>query len=288
MAQKNRWTLVFFAIPTLLFYFYFFISPLANTFYVSFFDWDGLSEQFFVGLNNYIELFQDPIFYSALWNSFYWVILVVLIQIPIAFFLAYFLYQRVKGFRLLRTIYFVPVVTSSVAISLAFSFIYNAQFGILNSFLNMIGLGDLTTDWLSNPSTAVTAVAIPFVWQFIGLMMIILYSGLQAIPDDLIEAGEVDGVNAVQKIIYIILPSMKPVLSMCLILAITYAFKQFDYVLLLTGGGPVYLTEVSGSYMYNQGFSENNYGYGNAIAVAMMVIVVIIAFVINKIFKTDD
>jgi len=288
MVQKKRWTLVFFAIPTLLFYFYFFISPLANTFIVSFFEWDGLSEQIFNGINNYIQLLQDPIFYSALWNTIYWVILVLLVQIPIAFFLAYFLYQKVKGFRLLRTLYFIPVVTSSVAISLAFTFIYNPQFGILNTFLDMIGLGNLTTDWLADPSTAVTAVALPFVWQFIGLMMIILYSGLQSIPEELIEAGEVDGVNAVQKIIYIILPSMKPVLAMCLILAITYAFKQFDYVLLLTGGGPVYLTEVSGSYMYNQGFSENNFGYGNAIAVAMIFIVVIISFFINKLFKTDE
>ncbi|MFZ4453942.1 carbohydrate ABC transporter permease [Salibacterium aidingense] len=287
MVQQNRWTLSLFAIPTLLFYLYFFISPLTNTLFDSFVEWDGISDKVFIFLNNYMEILQDPVFYSALLNSFYWVALVITVQIPIGFFLAYFLYQKVKGFRILRTVYFIPVVTSSVAIALIFSFIYDPIFGLLNNTLNIIGLGHLTTDWLANPVTAVTAVALPFVWNFIGLMMIILYSGLQTVPDELIEAGEMDGVNARQKIVHIILPSIKPVLTICLVLGVTYAFKQFDYVLLLTNGGPVHLTEVSGSYMYNQGFSENNYGYGNAIAITMMVIVVGLAFIINKVLKED-
>ncbi|MFB5662367.1 carbohydrate ABC transporter permease [Alteribacillus sp. HJP-4] len=288
MVQQQRWILIAFILPTLLFYTYFFLNPVASTFIDSFHEWDGISEKVFIFFENYITLLQDPIFYKSLLNTFYWVFLVIFLQIPIGFFLAYFIYQRVKGYKFLRTVYFIPVITSSVAISLAFSFIYEANFGILNSFLRMVGLDNLTKAWLTDPLTAMTAVSLPFVFNYIGLMMVILFAGLQSVPDELLEAGEIDGVNALQKIIYIILPSIRNVLLICLVLGISYAFKQFDYVLLLTNGGPVHLTEVTGTYMYKQGFEQSDYGYGNAIAVTMMVIVIGITLVINKVLKPKD
>ncbi|WP_035711851.1 carbohydrate ABC transporter permease [Salibacterium aidingense] len=285
---QQRWVLLAFILPTLLFYTYFFLMPVTSTLIDSFHEWDGISDKVFIFLENYITLLQDPIFYKSLVNTLYWVVLVIVLQIPIGFFLAYFIYQKIKGFKFLRTVYFIPVITSSVAISLAFSFIYEANFGILNSLLKLVGLDHLTTAWLTDPITAMTAVSLPFVFNYIGLMMVILFAGLQSIPDELIEAGEIDGVNALQKIIYIILPSVRNVLFICLVLGISYAFKQFDYVLLLTNGGPVHLTEVTGTYMYKQGFSQSNYGYGNAIAVTMMGIVIVITLVINKVLKPKD
>ncbi|MFD2656980.1 carbohydrate ABC transporter permease [Gracilibacillus thailandensis] len=288
MVRQRMLTLICFIVPTLLFYIYFFLNPVIDTFYNSLFDWDGISPKVFLFVDNYIELFTDPIFYKSLLNTFYWVFLVLVVQIPIGFFLAYFIYQRVKGYKFLRTVYFIPVITSSVAVSLAFSFIYEAQFGILNSFLKLIGLDNLTTAWLQDSITAMTAVSLPFVWNYIGLMMVILYSGLQSVPDELIEAAEMDGVNPLQKIVYVILPSLRNVLVICLVLGISYAFKQFDYVLLLTNGGPVHLTEVTGTYMYKQGFSESRYGYGNAIAITMMFIVIVFTMVINRMLQPKD
>lgn len=285
VQQQNRWILALFALPTLLFYGYFFLNPVYSTFHNSFFEWNGISPREFIFLGNYIELIQDPIFFHALKNTFYWVFLVIAVQIPVGFFLAYFLYQKIRAFKFLRTVYFIPVITSSVAVSLAFSFIYQSHFGILNSFLRLIGLDNLTTAWLSNPATSMTAVSLPFVWNYIGLMMVILYSGLQSMPEELLEAGEIDGVNAWQKIVYIVLPCLRNVLLICLVLGITYAFKQFDYVLLLTNGGPVHQTEVTGTYMYKQGFEQSRYGYGNSIAVTMMIIVIALTLLVNKILK---
>lgn len=288
MNRQKNITLVCFALPTLIFYLYFFISPVLSTLRDSFYQWDGISPKVFLFMDNYRELFTDPIFYQSLWHTFYWVFLVIVVQIPIGFFLAYFIYQRVRAFKFLRTVYFIPVITSSVAVSLAFSFIYEAQFGILNSILKLIGLENLTTAWLQDPATAMTAVSLPFVWNYVGLMMVILYSGLQSVPAELLEASEIDGVNSLQKILYVILPSIRNVLVICLVLGISYAFKQFDYVLLLTNGGPVHLTEVTGTYMYKQGFSENRYGYGNAIAITMMLIVIIFSGVINKVLQPKN
>ncbi|GAB2539726.1 carbohydrate ABC transporter permease [Gracilibacillus alcaliphilus] len=288
MVRQKTLAIICFTLPTLAFYIYFFLTPVFDTVYNSLFEWDGISDKLFLFLGNYLELLQDPIFYKALGNTFYWVLLVIILQIPLGFFLAYFIYQKVKAFKLLRTVYFIPVIASAVAVSLAFSFIYEAQFGILNSFLKLIGLEQYTTAWLQDPNTAMTAVSLPFVWNYVGLMMVVLYSGLQSVPDELIEASEIDGVNALQKIWYVILPSLRNVLVICLVLGISYAFKQFDYVLLLTNGGPVHLTEVTGTYMYKQGFSEARYGYGNAIAITMMFIVIVFTLIINKVLQPKD
>jgi raffinose/stachyose/melibiose transport system permease protein len=288
MVKPKPWILILFALPTVLFYWYFFISPLGNTVFNSFFDWNGMSDKSFIFLENYIALAQDKIFYRSLFNTFYWVFLVLIIQIPIGFLLAYFLYTKVIGFKFLRTVYFIPVVTSTVAIALVFSFIYEPTFGILNTLLHQIGLGNLATAWLSNTSTAMTAVSVPFIWSYIGLSMVILYSGLQSLSDEMLEAAELDGVNFLQRIFYIILPSIKSVMLVCIVLGISYAFKQFDFVLLLTNGGPIHRTEVTGTYMYIQGFQNMNYGFGNAIAVTMMVIVLVLSYGINKVMTSKD
>lgn len=286
MIKKQHGILALFMLPTLFFYIYFFISPVGSTVFNSFFEWNGMSAKVFIALENYTTLLSDNIFYKSLLHSFYWVLLVLVIQIPVGFLLAYFLSTEVKGFKFLRTVYFIPVVTSTVAVTLVFSFIYDPNFGILNSLLRDLGLGQLAKAWLSDPSTAIHAVSMPFVWQNIGLMMVIIYAGLQSVPNEIIEAAELDGVNAFQKIIHVIIPMIWSVILVCIVLGVTFAFKSFDYVLLLTRGGPLHQTEVSGSYMYLQGFDRMNYGYGNAIAVTMMVIVLILSVTINKLFKS--
>ncbi|MBW4082224.1 carbohydrate ABC transporter permease [Paenibacillus sp. S150] len=286
MVKKQHWILVSFVLPTLLFYLYFFIAPVGSTVYNSFFEWNGMSAKVFIALENYVTLLGDTIFYKSLLHSFYWVLLVLVIQIPLGFFLAYFLSAEVKGFKFLRTVYFIPVVTSTVAVTLVFSFIYDPNFGILNALLRSVGLEQWATAWLSNPSTAIHAVSLPFVWQNIGLMMVIIYAGLQSVPGEIIEAAQLDGVNAFQKIVHVIIPMVWSVILVCIVMGITFAFKSFDYVLLLTRGGPLHQTEVSGSYMYLQGFDKMNYGYGNAIAVTMMVVVLVLSVAINKMFKS--
>lgn len=254
-----------------------------NTFYYSFFDWNAVSAKRFVFFQNYMELVRDKVFYIALGNTLYLAFLTLIILIPLSFLLAYLLYLQVKGYKFFRTLYFIPVVISTVAASLIFSFIYEPNFGILNTLLQNIGLQDWTRAWLSDKETAMTAVSIPFIWQHVGLMMIILLAGLQAMSEEALEAAEIDGVNAWQKIWYVVLPSIKDVFQVVVIFSITYAFKIFDHILLLTRGGPIHRTEVTGTYMYIEGFNNLRYGYGSTIAVTIMVLALLLAFLVKRV-----
>lgn len=270
-------------LPTVAFYAYFFIGPLGSTVFYSFFEWNAISAKKFVVVDNYIRLFQDPVFYTALRNTLYLAFLTLAVLIPLSFILAYLLYLQAKGHSFFRTLYFVPVVISTVSVSLIFSFIYEPNFGILNTLLRDIGLPDWTRAWLSDKSTAMTAVSIPFIWQHIGLMMIILLAGMQGIAEETLEAAEIDGVNAWQKVWHIVIPSIKEVLQVAVILSITYAFKIFDHILLLTQGGPIHRTEVTGTYMYIEGFRNLKYGYGSTIAVTIMALALLLSYLVKRV-----
>jgi raffinose/stachyose/melibiose transport system permease protein len=268
--------------PTLLLYLYFFLSSIGEVVYYSFFEWNAISPKEFLFLDNYIRLFQDPVFYRALLNTVYLLAFLTLLMIPLALLLAYLLYTEVRAFKFLRTVYFIPVVISSVATALMFQFIYENNFGILNALLRKLDLGDYTRVWLSDSSTAMAAVSMPLVWSQVGLMMIILLAALQGISPEVLEAAEIDGANAFQKLVRVIMPMISGVIGICLMMAITNSFKQFDFILILTQGGPIHRTEVTGSYMYNQGFSRMNYGYGSTIAVAIMAVSVTISVLVRS------
>jgi raffinose/stachyose/melibiose transport system permease protein len=287
MKKEQRVIIIAFTLPALLLYIYFFLSPIGEVVYFSFFKWDAISPKELVYLDNYRRLFNDPVFYKSLLNTLQLLCYLVFLLIPLALLLAYLLYTEVRAFKFLRTVYFIPVVISSVATALMFQFIYENNFGILNSILRSVGLDDLTRVWLSDSSTAMTAVSIPLVWSQVGLMMIILLAALQGISQDVVEAAEIDGANAFQKLVKVILPMISGVIGICLILAVTSAFKQFDFILILTQGGPIHRTEVTGSYMYNQGFSQMNYGYGSTIAVSIMIIAVAISLFVSMLTSKE-
>ena len=288
MHKNRRRAILVFSLPTLLFYVYFFIDPLAKTFYYSFFDWNAITEKKFVFLENYAKLFQDRVFYIALGNTAYLSALSLFVMIPLSFVLAYILYTQIKGFKFFRTVFFIPVVVSTVSVSLIFSFIYEPNFGMLNTLLRAIGLDALAFTWLSDKATAMTAVSVPFLWQNVGLMMMILLAGMQTMSEEILEAAEIDGVNRWQKIWYVVIPLIRNVIQVVIVFAITYAFKVFDHILLLTQGGPIHRTEVTGTYMYNEGFRFLKYGYGTTIAVSIMLVALAAAFLANRLIGRDS
>ncbi|WP_168123957.1 sugar ABC transporter permease [Paenibacillus sp. HB172176] len=282
MKKERRILIAAFSLPALLLYIYFFLSPVGEVVYYSFFDWDAVSSKTFVALENFERLIFDPVFYRSLLNTLHLLAFLVLLMIPLALILAYLLYTEVRAFKFLRTVFFIPVIISSVATALMFQFIYENYFGILNTFLRNVGLGEYTKVWLSDPATIMSAVSLPLVWSHLGLIMIILLAGLQGVSTEVLEAAEMDGANEFQRLIRVIIPMISGVISLCLVLAVTTAFKQFDFILILTQGGPLHRSEVTGSYMYNQGFSMMNYGYGSAIAVSIMVIAVAVSVAVQK------
>jgi raffinose/stachyose/melibiose transport system permease protein len=288
MKRQQRLVIATFTLPALLLYAYFFLSPIGEVVYYSFFDWDAISPKVFVGLENFRKLFTDPVFYRSLLNTLHLLAFLIFLMIPVALVLAYLLYTEVRGFKFLRTVYFIPVIVSSVATALMFQFIYENYFGILNTLLRKIGLGAYTRVWLSDPATAMSAVSMPLVWGQLGLIMMILLAGLQGLSAEVLEAAEIDGANAFQKLTRVILPMISGVIGLCLVLAVTNAFKTFDFILILTQGGPLHRTEVTGSYMYNEGFNLMHYGYGSAIAVSIMAIAVVISVMVKRVSSRKD
>jgi len=271
-------------LPALALYGWFFLASVGQTAYFSFFDWNAISTPEFIGIDNFVEIAQDPVFVRALGNTAYMTVLLLVVQLPLAFLLAWFLYRRVRGHGFLRTVYFIPVIISSVAVALLFGFLYETNFGLINTALRGLGLGSWTRNWLGDQATAMTAVTLPLVWTHYGLMMIILLAALQGLSKDVLEAAEVDGVNARQRLWHVVLPMIRGPIGVCALLSVTTAFKVFDFVLLLTQGGPASLTQVTGSYLYQAGYQQFKYGYGSAIATTVMIMVAL-CFVLPRLFR---
>ncbi len=273
---RNLVVLAAFLLPAAALYGWLFVGAVGQTVLYSFYDWNAVSDPVPAGLDNFTRLASDPVFGQALVNTLYMTVLLVFVQLPGAFLLAWFLYRRVRGWRFLRTVYFLPVVISTAAVALLFGFLYEPNFGVLNALLERLGLDDLGRDWLGDPLTAMTAVSVPLLWKEVGLMMIILLAAMQGLPGEVLEAAEIDGVNGYQRLRHVVLPLLSRAIGLCLLLCITTAFKVFDFVLLMTGGGPGNRTEITGSYLYAQGFQRFEYGYGSAVAVVITGVVVVV------------
>ena len=180
-----------------------------------------------------------------------------------------------------------PVLISTVVIGQLWLKIYNPDYGILNVFLRWIGLENLTRIWLGTKKTALGAVFVPVLWQYVGYHMLLLYAGVKSVPTELREAAMIDGANARQVDRYIVLPLMKPILRVSVIFAVTGSLKSFDLIYVLTNGGPQHATEVPSTLMINMLFLRNRYGMGSTIAVMLIVLCFAFALLINAIFREE-
>ena len=271
-AMKFRPRLLFFIAPAATLYTIFFVYPLILTFLRSFTTWDGISAPVFNGIANYIEMFHDSVLLTGIVRILIWAALAVVIKVGLGLVFAAMLRGRIRGYKFFTSVFFFPVVISSSAMCLVFSLMYDKDIGIINQFLDGIGLGFLQQSWLSNPNTAFfAAIAVP-IYQDIGFFLIIFLAALQGIPNELYESAWIDGANSIQVFLRVTLPLSLGTLRVCVILAVTSAFKTFDYIFLLTGGGPANSSQVPATWMYQQTFQAFRYGYGDAIAMLIFVL----------------
>lgn len=268
---KEPWKIALGLLPALALYILFSIVPIFISFYYSFMSWDGFSPMKFIGLKNFVEAFSDGIFWRSFRNNIYVVLASVFGQIPIALVLALILNRRVKGATFFRTIGFMPVVISTVVISITWRMIYNSEYGMINRFLELIGLGSIQPNWLGDPKLAMIAICITIIWQFVGLYLIIFLSALQTIPREILEAADLDGASEWQKTIHVVLPSIWNIIIVSVVLCISGSLKTFDLIYVMTNGGPANATEVMATYMYEKTFDGLRYGYGSAISVLIFV-----------------
>mgnify|MGYP001853208676 FL=1 len=283
----NKKAVMIFTLPSLLLFGGILIVSVAFSFYYSTLDWDGIGEGIFIGLDNYVEMFQNAIFDKAVINSFLLCIFTLIIQLPLALILALILASHIKGEVFFRTVFFIPVTLSTVVVGQLWLKIYNPNYGVLNELLRMIGLESLAQNWLGDVNTALFSAFVPIIWQNIGYHMLLLYTAIKAIPKDIHESAEIDGATGVTAAFKITIPLILPTLKTCAIFVITGSLKAFDMIYVLTNGGPVNSTEVPSSVMFNSIFVINRYGYGSAIAIFIVVECILIAYLLQRLVKTS-
>lgn len=288
MLGRKRYVAVF-VLPALLVFVCFVLIPLIMSGTYSLFEYDGIGAMKFVGLRNYIELFStDRYFPKSLVNCFILVGASLLIQLPISLILALVLAKGVKGEKFFRTVYFVPVVISSMVIGQLWMKIFHSDYGLLNIIIRAFGVTGFDYSWLSNPKTAFLSTVIPAVWQYIGYHMLIFYAGVKSISPDYYEAAQIDGATRWQTNTKITLPLLAPVIKTCVIFSITGSLRAFDLIYVMTGGGPNHASEVPATLMYNNLFRRGLYGYGSAQAFFIVIECLIFTVIVNRIFKQSE
>jgi raffinose/stachyose/melibiose transport system permease protein len=279
-----------FLLPGLFLFVSILIAPIIVSVYRSFQDWNGMSEGVFIGFKNYQKLFTNSVtvnFMVALKNSLILAFFSVFVQLPMALGLALILGRKPKGERFYLTVFFMPVLISTVVIGQLWLKIYNPDYGILNVFLRSVGLGKFAKIWLGTKKTALGAAFVPILWQYVGYHMLLLYAGVKSVPPELREAAMIDGATAAQVDRYIVLPNIKPIIRVSVIFAVTGSLKSFDLIYVLTNGGPQHATEVPSTLMINMLFLRNRYGMGSTIAVLLIVLCFAFALLISAFFREE-
>lgn len=286
---KNKKAFAVFLMPALLFYLFSVFYPIAESIRLSFMKWGGLGEKQFIGLQNYVHLFKDKIFYTAFWNNLVYLVIVVGMQILIGLFFAVLLTYLTKGVSLVKTLYYVPCIITTVAVTQLFRSMYATQpEGIINQILKAIGLGNFATSWLTNVKTVLIAVSIPEGWRYTGMYMVIFYAALISLDPEVCEAARIDGANGWQILIRVKMPMIKEVLLLTLTMVLTGALRGFDIPFVLTNGGPGNVSELMSTYMYKKAFGSNQFGYGSAIAVFIIVESILVVGILRIIFTNQE
>lgn len=283
----NKKSIAVFVLPAFLIYAIFVLVPIGYNVYVSFLQTDLMSPSKFVGIKNYINLFQDKTFIGAVKNNIFMVIGSLIAHLPLALFFGNILFQKIKGSHFFQTVFFLPSVICGVAVGLTWTFVYNSEFGLINKFLEMIGLGGLKQVWLADKNLALFCIIIVVMWQFVGYHMIIQIAAMKNISESYYEAAEIDGASKWVQFKSITFPLIKPILKVDAVLIITGSLKYYDLVAVMTGGGPNHATELMSTYMFYQGFRTLKYGYSAAIGVVLLLLCICSVLLSNFVFRSD-
>lgn len=267
-------------LPAVIIFSVFYIIPFFSVLQLGFFEWDGiLPTKVFVGFNNFKEIFSDRVWWQALWQSGYITLIALTFQNLLAFLLAWACDREIRMKNFYRVLFFIPPVLSEVVVGLVWQWILNGNYGVLNHWLTQLGFSSLTKDWLSDPNTALTTVAIVHCWKGFGWGFLLFLAGLQTIPRELYEAARVDGANAWSSFKNVTIPLMVPVVIMVGILTILGTMQVFVLIYTMTGGGPGYHTEVPVLRILASMRGSSRFGYACAQGITFGVILCVVSFV---------
>lgn len=272
---RNQQALVpyLFIAPNLLVFTVFMFVPILFAFYISLNEWSLIGSPTFIGLGNYIEMMQDERFWRSFYNTIVYTIGTVPVSIALGLAVAIGLNRKLPARGLLRSIFFVPVVISMVAVALVAAWIFNDNYGVINNALNSLGFGSVP--WLSSPTWAMPSLIITTLWIRIGFCMVVYLAALQSIPGELYEAARVDGATGWKQFRHITWPMLSATTFLLLILNVIYSLHVFDLIYVMTGGGPGFSTTVLVQYIYLMAFESSEMGYASAVGVVLYIMLLI-------------
>jgi len=276
-----------FLAPGILFFLFYVIFPVFQSFNLSLYDWDGLGQAEYVGLKNYQDLLGDRAFEVSLWNNLKWLLL-YLLAIPAGLFIALFLNQTVPGMRLYKSLFFFPFVISQVVVGLVFTWFYDPTFGLLNILLGYVGLGPINV--LGDPALVTYGIIAAGLWPQTAYCMILYLTGLNSVDPEQVEAARLDGARGWKMLWYVIIPQLRPATFIAFVVTIVGALRSFDLISVMTNGGPFGTSRVLSFYMFEKALSEYGFrmGYGAAIAVVLfLIMLVFIAYFLWSMYQNE-
>ena len=271
-----------FLMPGIFMFLVYVIIPIFQSINISFYEWDGLGEAKYIGLDNYFELIDDEAFYTSLKNNIIWLVL-YLLAIPAGLFVALFLNQTVTGIRIYKSLFFFPFVISQVVVGLVFSWFYDPSNGLMNIILMSFGADAIPV--LADEKYVTYGIIAAGLWPQTAYCMILYLTGLNSVDPEQIEAARLDNARGFKMLWYVILPQLRPATFIALVVTVIGALRSFDLISIMTDGGPWGSSQVLAFYMYEQAFSEYGFrmGYGAAIAVVLFLIMMI--YIIGFLWK---
>lgn len=285
LHKKTRFFPYAMLLPTVVIFAVFMIYPILYSFYLSFTEFSGGTYNF-VGIRNYIELFNDPVFYKALFNTFFYLIIQVPVMISLALLLAVLIEQKfIRGKGFFRMATFLPTITSLVAYSLVFKVLFNTNYGLINYIIEFFGGEKI--QWIYSAWPARASIIISITWRWVGYNMIILLAGIQAIPTEMYESASLDGANFWQQLFYITIPAIKPIILFTTITSTIGTLQLFDEPYILTQGGPNYATITLGEYLYDNGFTYLKFGFASALGYVMVIIIGLLSWLQFRVNKEE-
>ena len=283
------WRVVFLAAPIAVFSILV-LWPLFSSFFYSFTNWNGFNPNYkFVGFDNYAKIWTDRLFLNAIINTFVWMVAAILLPTLLGLGFALLIDSNVPGGNVFKSIFYLPICLSAVVVGQIWTWIYQPDWGLLNTLINFFLAESINYPWLAKPDTSLGSVIIAWSWQQTGLSMVIYLAGLTSISEELLEVCEIEGTSTWQKIRLVLVPLLTPATVVVIALSVINSLKGFDILYIMTGGGPFHSSDTLAMHMYNESFKKYMMGYGSAISVVLFLLaLVIIGIYFRELRRLDE
>ena len=288
IRKRDALMLLLLFVPGFAYYVFLLLYPLQQGLVLSFYRWPTLNTRVFTGLNNYISVFNNPFFWMSIRTTLTFMLWTTVSQVVVGYILGYVLYLQLKGFRFFKTVFFMPVVLTTVSTGFIWSNIFSPAMGIVRPLMDSMGIGHLYVSPLASTSYALGAVIMAQVWSNMGIQIILFNSGFMGINEEVLESAAIDGASGLRIHFSMIIPMSKQIFRTILILQMVGVLRIFDLVWIMTGGGPVHSTEILPLHLFINAFQHLRIGYGSVVGVVILFLALAITGLIRLLTRGDD